>query len=150
MVQTQSIIFVNTRNFAERLLGLLDGLNCSAVLMFGKMDPEERGEIMTLFREGKAKTIITTNMLARGIDVPEVELVINFDVPILVGGKGGVLGGDPESYLHRIGRAGRFGTPGIALTLLDREEDRSYFDEIIDHFDMTKKVSELRDEEHLA
>lgn len=118
--------------------------------MFGKMDPAERDEIMDLFRKGIAKTIITTNMLARGIDVPEVELVINFDVPILVGTGGRVLGGDPESYLHRIGRAGRFGTPGIALTLLDREEDKDYFDEIIEHFDMTKKVTQLRDEEHLA
>ena len=107
-------------------------------------------KIMELFRKGKAKTIITTNMLARGIDVPEVELVINFDVPTLVGKGGSVLGGDPERYLHRISRAGLFGTPGIALTLLDREEDKSYFDEIIEHFDMTKKVTELRNEEHLA
>lgn len=52
--------------------------------------------------------------------------------------------------MHRIGRAGRFGTPGIALTLLDREVDKKYFDEIIEHFDMTSKVSELRDEDHLA
>ena len=89
-------------------------------------------------------------MLARGIDEPEIELVINFDVPTLAGSNRTVLGGDPESYLHRIGRAGRFGTPGIALTLLDREEDKNYFDEIIEHFDMTKKVTELRDEEHLA
>ena len=118
--------------------------------MFGKMDPDERDEIMERFRKGEAKTIITTNMLARGIDVPDVELVINFDVPTVVGSNRTVLGGDPESYLHRIGRAGRFGTPGIALTLLDREEDKDYFDEIIEHFDMTKKVTELRDEEHLA
>ena len=71
-------------------------------------------------------------MLARGIDDPEVELVINFDVPILIGSNGSVLGGDPESYLQRIGRAGRFETPdGIALTLLDREQDKIYFEEII-------------------
>ena len=49
------------------------------------MDAEERDEIMYKFRKGEVKTIITTNMLARGIDVPEVELVINFDVPTLVG-----------------------------------------------------------------
>jgi ATP-dependent RNA helicase DDX19/DBP5 len=150
MALTQCIIFVNTRDFAEKLLRLLNKENFSAVLMFGKMDPDERDEIMNRFRKGEAKTIITTNMLARGIDVPEVELVINFDVPILIGSNRSVLGGDPESYLHRIGRAGRFGTPGIALTLLDREQDKIYFEEIIEHFDMTKKVTELRDEEHLA
>jgi ATP-dependent RNA helicase UAP56/SUB2 len=89
-------------------------------------------------------------MFARMSNVQEVELVINFDVPTLVGWGGGVLGGDPVSYLHRISRAGLFGTPGIALTLLEREEDKSYFDEIIEHLDMTKKVTELRDEEHLS
>ncbi len=62
-------------------------------------------------------------MLARGIDVPEVELVINFDVPILIGSSGTVYGGDTGSYLYRIGRTGRFGLPGIALTLLDGEQD---------------------------
>lgn len=147
---TQCIIFVNTRDFALKLKSFLKKDNFDSVLMFGKMDPEERDEIMNRFRKGEAKTIITTNMLARGIDVPEVELVINFDVPTLVGKGGSVLGGDPESYIHRIGRAGRFGTPGIALTLLDREQDKIYFEEIIEHFDMTKKVTELKDEEHLA
>lgn len=82
---TQSIIFVNTKDFAENLLRLLKKLNCSAFLMFGKMDAAERDEIMALFRKGEAKTIITTNLLARGIDVPEVELVINFDVPTIRG-----------------------------------------------------------------
>ncbi len=119
--------------------------------MFEEMDPYEQDEFMYRFRKGQAKTIITTNMLAKGIDEPEIELVINFDVPIRTGSNGSVLGGDPESYLHRIGRvgrAGRVGTPGIALTLLDKEQDKIYFEEIIEHFDMT--VTDLRDEEHLA
>jgi ATP-dependent RNA helicase DDX19/DBP5 len=123
MVATQCIIFVNTRSSAEKILYLLNKQNCSAVLMFGRMDPDEQNEIMNRFRKGEAKTIITTNMLARGIDVPEVELVINFDVPILFGIRGTLLGGDTESYLYRICRTGRFGTPGIALTLLDGEQD---------------------------
>jgi len=51
--------------------------------------------------------------------------------------------------LHRIGRAGRFGVPGIAITLLDRDQDKPNFEEIIEHFDMTKKVTVLRDAQHL-
>ena len=123
LLLTQCIIFVNTRDSGQKILDLLNDLNCSAVLMFGKMDPEERDEIMERFRSGEAKSIITTNMLARGIDVTEVELVINFHVPELIGSDRTVLGGDSDSYLHRIGRTGRFGTPGIALNLFDREQD---------------------------
>ena len=145
MALTQGIIFVSTRDSAEKLLRLCNSLNCSAVEIYEEMESTVRDEIMTRFKQGEAKIIITTNILARGIDVPAVEFVINFDVPTLKGRKEG----DPESYLHIIGRAGRFGTPGIAITLLDRKVDKINFDEIIEHFDMTNKVTELRDEEHL-
>ena len=66
--------------------------------------------------------LITTNLIARGIDVPEVELVINYDVPMKkIDNK---VCGDPETYLHRIGRTGRFGKTGIALTIYDRDVDK--------------------------
>ena len=78
--------------------------------------------------------MITTNLIARGIDVPEVELVINFDVPLKK--MDGVTIGDPETYLHRIGRTGRFGKNGIALTIYDRDIDKQYFDQIIKHYSM--------------
>ena len=98
--------------------------------MFGEMSAEERDEMMGKFRRGEVNVFITTNLLARGIDVPEVEIVINYDVPVEHGFKG-ARKGDPETYLHRIGRAGRFGAKGIAITLLEREEDQTYFDQII-------------------
>ena len=78
--------------------------------------------------------LITSNVLARGIDVPECELVINYDVPIIV--RSNRIFGDPETYLHRIGRTGRFGTKGIALTLLERPEDKVDFDGIVDYYNM--------------
>lgn len=87
--------------------------------MFGEMGPEERDEMMEKFRNGEVNVFITTNMMARGIDVPAVEFVINYDVPVMHFGRGST-SGDPETYLHRIGRTGRFGSKGIALTLLDR------------------------------
>lgn len=92
--------------------------------MFGDMSLEERDEMMRKFRDGTVDVIITTNMLARGIDVPEIEIVINLDVPTFT--IGGQKSGDPESYIHRIGRTGRFGTNGIAVTVYDRDEDKKY------------------------
>ena len=82
------------------------------------MNPEERDEMMEKFREGEANVLITTNMMARGIDVSTCDFVINYDVPIIV--RSNQIVGDPETYLHRISRTGRFGSKGIALTLLDR------------------------------
>ena len=79
--------------------------------------------MMEQFRKGDVKTLITTTMLERGIDVPNVEMVIIYDVPVIRYRNGNKCG-DPETYLHRIGRAGRFGTKGgISITLIDRDED---------------------------
>ena len=115
---TQSFIFVNTRDFVLTLKNILKRSQCNATVMFGEMSPEERDEMMEKFREGEVHVFITTNMMARGIDVPACEFVINYDVPTMQNGKHRE--GDPETYLHRIGRTGRFGSKGIALTLLDR------------------------------
>ena len=76
---------------------------------------------MQKFRLQKINVLITTNMIARGVDVPETELVINFDVPSYRDKNS--TKADPATYLHRIGRAGRFGRPGIALTIWDRPVD---------------------------
>ena len=99
------------------------------------------------FRTGEVKVIITTNLLARGIDVPEVQIVINFDVPTMrVAGK---QVGDPENYLHRIGRTGRFGTKGLALSIYDRECDKEFLDQILAHYNMEAKCKILSGPEQL-
>ena len=67
------------------------------------------------FRTGEATIVITTDLLSRGFDMPEIKLVINFDVPFN-GDKP-----DFETYLHRVGRGGRFGHKALAVTLFDRE-----------------------------
>lgn len=69
------------------------------------------------FERGTPKILITTNLMARGIDIPETKLVINFDIPL---GQHGDY--DSKSFLHRIGRAGRFGRKGAAVTLIPRDE----------------------------
>jgi ATP-dependent RNA helicase DDX19/DBP5 len=90
---------------------------------------------------------LTTNLLARGIDVPEIELVINFDVPkVKIAGK---FQPDPENYLHRIGRAGRFGVKGVAVTIYDNEEDEALFWQIVDHYQIKSQVRHLDDPKQL-
>jgi ATP-dependent RNA helicase DDX19/DBP5 len=95
--------------------------------------------------------IIATNLLSRGFDMTTIKLVINYDVPSSQHLP------DYENYLHRVGRSGRFGTSGIALTLFDREEDEKNFFDIIYHYKLEKKVlpltggaSQLRDIIHQA
>jgi len=85
------------------------------------MTREERDEYIDKFRRGEISVIITTNLLARGFDLREIKLVINFDVPRQQGHP------DFENYIHRIGRSGRFGDLGLALTLFDREDDEACF-----------------------
>lgn len=86
-------------------------------------------------------------MIARGIDVPEVELVINYDVPQKkIAGK---VVGDPETYLHRIGRTGRFGKTGVAVTIYDRDIDKQFLDEIISYYSMQSMIKDLNGPDHL-
>lgn len=147
---TQTVIFVNTKQFAELLHKLMRNAGYKATIIFGDMSKDERDEMVNKFRNGEVSVIITTNMLARGIDVPEVQIVINFDVPLMrmPGNEGHV--GDPENYLHRIGRTGRFGTKGIAVSLYDRDEDKKCLDEIMDYYHMKDKLLKMEGPEHLS
>jgi translation initiation factor 4A len=78
---------------------------CSAT--HGEMEMTERESIMKEFREGATRVLITTDLLARGIDVEQVSLVINYDLPT-----------NRENYSHRIGRSGRFGRKGVAINFV--------------------------------
>jgi ATP-dependent RNA helicase DDX19/DBP5 len=106
------------------------------------MSKEERDDTMEKFRNQTINVLIATDLISRGIDVPEAELVINFDVPThKVQGK---VQANSATYLHRIGRAGRFGKPAIALSLYDREEDKAHLDDIISHYAFDKsKIEDL-------
>ena len=68
---------------------------------------EERNDIMTRFRNGEARILVSTDLLSRGIDVQQVSVVINYDIPQNI-----------ENYLHRIGRSGRFGRKGVAINFM--------------------------------
>ena len=138
---TQTIIFVNTKKFAETLHNMMRKEDVKSTIIFGDMDWAERDEMIAKFKSEEISVIITTNMLARGMDFPQVQIVINFDVPTQ--GPRDARVGDHESYLHRIGRTGRFGTPGIALTIYDREEEKAFLDQIMEHYGMQNKLKTM-------
>lgn len=104
---TQAVIFCNTKVKVTWLAEQLRKANFAVVAMHGDMKQDERDSIMSDFRSGKSRVLISTDVWARGIDVQQVSLVINYDLPI-----------DKENYIHRIGRSGRFGRKGVAINLL--------------------------------
>lgn len=138
---------MNTKGFAYTLFNLLKNDNFKPAIIFGDMTPEEREEIVARFRKLELKVLITTNILARGIDVPEIQIVINFDVPTQRVGQ--EVRGDAENYMHRIGRTGRFGSKGIAVSIYDRDCDKEYLTQIMDEYSMGEKLGVLAGKEHL-
>ncbi|KAL6837841.1 DEAD domain-containing protein [Trichoderma camerunense] len=118
----QSVIFVKTRESANEIQRRMvaDGHKVSA--LHAAFDGNERDELLAKFRQGENKVLITTNVLARGIDVSTVSMVINYDIPM----KGrGDSEPDAETYLHRIGRTGRFGRVGVSISFV---YDKKSFD----------------------
>lgn len=105
----QAIIYVNTRRKVEWLVNKMVQNGFSVSQLHGDMNQLERSEIMKNFRSGLIKVLITTDLLSRGIDVQQISLVINYDLPM-----------SKESYIHRIGRSGRFGRKGLAVNFLGR------------------------------
>ncbi|KAK3020194.1 hypothetical protein RJ639_047138 [Escallonia herrerae] len=114
---TQSVIFVNTRRKVDWLTDKMRGRDHTVSATHGDMDQNTRDIIMREFRSGSSRVLITTDLLARGIDVQQVSLVINFDLPT-----------QPENYLHRIGRSGRFGRKGVAINFVTKDDERMLFD----------------------
>ncbi|XP_019053851.1 PREDICTED: uncharacterized protein LOC104600806 [Nelumbo nucifera] len=114
---TQSVIFVNTRRKVDWLTDKMRNRDHTVSATHGDMDQNTRDIIMREFRSGSSRVLITTDLLARGIDVQQVSLVINYDLPT-----------QPENYLHRIGRSGRFGRKGVAINFVTRDDERMLFD----------------------
>jgi len=109
----QSIIYVGSITKAEWLAKSLTEKNYTVGLIHSNLDSTQRLEVMKLFRSGKTRVLISTDLTSRGIDVQQVGIVINYDLPY-----------DPETYLHRIGRSGRFNKKGVAITLIGNKKDK--------------------------
>jgi translation initiation factor 4A len=114
---TQAVIFVNTRRKVEQLAEQMQSRKFTVSYMHGDMNQQEREVIMREFRSGSSRVLITTDLLARGIDVHHVSLVINYDLP-----------NNRENYIHRIGRSGRFGRKGVAINFIGEADKRTMKD----------------------
>jgi superfamily II DNA/RNA helicase len=108
---SQGIIFVNSKQKAIYLKELLEKKNFMIGMIHGGYNQYERNDILMNFKLGKTRILITTDILSRGIDIQQISLVINYDIPFKV-----------EPYLHRIGRSGRFGRKGCAINLVTYDD----------------------------
>jgi translation initiation factor 4A len=101
------------------------------------MEQKQREVLMKEFRSGSSRVLITTDLLARGIDVQQVSLVINYDLPT-----------NRENYIHRIGRGGRFGRKGVAINFVTTEDVRMLRDIerafLCEFFDILRCVAEMQ------
>ncbi|XP_065142717.1 ATP-dependent RNA helicase DDX19A isoform X2 [Paramisgurnus dabryanus] len=129
----QAMIFCHTRRTANWLAGQMSKEGHQVGLLNGEMTVEQRAAVIERFRDGKEKVLITTNVCARGIDVEQVSVVINFDPPLDRDGYP-----DNETYLHRIGRTGRFGKRGLAINMVDSQRNMDILKKIEKHFN--KKI----------
>ena len=110
---TQAIIFCNTIRKCDWLSGRMDERDFTVSVLHGDMDQKERDLVMREFRSGSSRVLLTTDLMARGIDVQQVSLVINYDLPT-----------NRENYIHRIGRSGRWGRKGVAISFLTSGDAR--------------------------
>ncbi|XP_028074210.1 eukaryotic initiation factor 4A-15-like isoform X3 [Camellia sinensis] len=117
MAITQSIIFVNKCRKVDWLINKMRSRDHTVFGTHGAMDQNTRDIVMREFCSGSSRVLITTDILARGIDVQQVSLVVNYDLPT-----------QPDNYLHRIGRSGRFGRKGVAINFLTSDDSRMLAD----------------------
>ncbi|NXG40046.1 DDX25 helicase, partial [Dromaius novaehollandiae] len=110
----QAIIFCQTRKMAEWLSLEMTEDGHQVAMLTAELTVEQRADVIQRFRDGKEKVLITTNVCARGIDVKQVTVVVNFNLPVTLKQQP-----DFETYLHRIGRTGRFGKKGIAFNMVE-------------------------------
>jgi ATP-dependent RNA helicase RhlE len=105
------IIFVRTRVRAERVVKAMERVAIPSITIHGEKDQGERSEAMKKFKEGECQILIATDVSARGIDIPDVNYVINYDLPEKA-----------ENYVHRVGRTGRGVNKGLAISFCSEDE----------------------------
>ena len=126
------IVFVRTKVRAERVHAAMARINIASEILHGSIEQQERFDILDRFKAGENKVLITTDVACRGIDIPNVEYVINYDLP-----------DNPENYVHRCGRTGRGTSRGQALSFCSQGElplladIEAYVGEEIERYDLT-------------
>jgi ATP-dependent RNA helicase len=122
MTITQAVVFVNSREKCEEIAKKMQEANFTVDFMHGGMEQSQRDAVMTSFRSARSRVLITTDIWGRGIDVQQVSLVINYDLPQ-----------SRETYLHRIGRSGRFGRKGVAINFC-KDDEKQVLDDIAQYY----------------
>jgi ATP-dependent RNA helicase RhlE len=107
------LVFVRTKVRSERVVAAMERVGLKAEFLHGGMDQKSRFDVLERFRKHEIRLLITTDVSARGIDIPEVDMVINYDLPE-----------SPEQYVHRVGRTGRGTNTGQALSFCAKEEEK--------------------------
>jgi len=110
---TSAIVFCRTRTEVDELTETLGARGYRAEALHGGLSQEQRDRVMRRFRDGASELLVATDVAARGLDIEHVSHVVNFDVP-----------SSPDAYIHRIGRTGRAGREGVAITLAEAREHR--------------------------
>ena len=135
------IIYVNNSNSADRLKSELNRVDMVCECIYGDLPPKERMQVTDRFRRGETRILISTDLLARGFDVSQVALVINFDLPYVFDRHRGEISEQKlADYLHRIGRSGRFGRKGVAINIIATQADRMRKRIIEDYYKVPMKV----------
>jgi len=109
--ESRIIVFVRTKVRAERVAKAMERVHIDTFTIHGDKIQDDRSEVMKKFKEGRCRIMIATDVSARGIDVPDVDYVINYDLP-----------DKPENYVHRVGRTGRGINLGEAISFCSTEE----------------------------
>jgi ATP-dependent RNA helicase RhlE len=127
------LVFVRTKVRAERVVAAMERVGVTADFLHGGLEQKDRFLLLDKFRTGEVKVLVTTDVAARGIDIPTVKYVVNYDIP-----------DNPENYVHRCGRCGRGNTVGHALSFCADDEKQlledieKYTGEEIEHYDIDK------------
>jgi len=108
-----ALVFCRTRIEVDELTAMLTGRGHKAEAIHGGMNQPQRDRVMNSFRSGQTELLVATDVAARGLDIPSVSHVVNYDLPM-----------SPEGYVHRIGRTGRAGREGAAITVIEPREQR--------------------------
>ena len=141
----QTVVFVRTKSSADKLAASLKADGFSVTNLHGSLDKDVRDRVVVEFREGKTKIMIATDVLSRGFDLETISLVINFNVPTDKTNSKVMF----ETYLHRVGRSGRFGRKGCAFNLYEHEREKQWLGDIERHFQHTIEEAKYDDEDQL-
>ncbi|MBK9583523.1 MAG: DEAD/DEAH box helicase [Saprospiraceae bacterium] len=129
--ESKILVFVRTKVRCERVQAAMDRVGVSSVFMHGGKDQQDRMDVLNTFKLGNVKMLIATDVSARGIDIPDVDFVVNYDLPE-----------HPENYVHRVGRTGRGRKKGLAYAFCD-DAERDLLKAIEDYISKPVKILEL-------